>query len=644
MSRAERKAALSTTERRAVFKELLRGVFVYKWLVLLVFVASAGIGVAIMGRAPLVVPIIDKIFPKDQYGDREASSLIVDRIIERDGEVIEVKPVDASSPIPDKVKALFRDDYEIVDNRMHFLLLVSIIGVSLAMIGAASMYVCLCVGRYVQLRALNDIRVRVYRHLIGLSLKFYHRQKGGDLLSRLTNDLLLTQRVLNFIMVEMIMHPMRILVGLAIAIGISWQMTLLVMVIMPILVWPLVYLGKRVFRAAKKRQVEQADLTQAMLQTFAGIRVIQAFRMEDAETGRFEQVNDRVLTRAMKVERAKATARALVALIYSGGIPLMILGGGWLILEGIISVGRFVALLFVVAAMYPSIKSLSKVFNQLLECMAGANRVFELFDEKAEVVDRPDATDIPAIRGKITFDGVTFAYDDEPVLENVNFEVEAGKMIAVVGPSGAGKSTLLDLIARFYDPVKGSVLIDGHDIREFKRDSILENLAVVTQESFLFNTTILENIRFARPDATREQIEEAARAAQIHDFIVEKLPDGYDTVVGERGALLSGGQRQRITIARAILRNPPLLLLDEATSSLDTESENLVQKALRSLLKGRTTFVIAHRLSTVQDADHILVLEKGKLVEEGTHQALLDQKGVYEHLYRIQFSEPESRV
>ncbi len=644
-------------------RELIRGVWSYRLLVIVAVVASFGSGLAVIGRTTLIIPMIDKVFVEEDESAISGGALdsvapagtgaLVDRLrpgVDADpgepgeaaGEPVFVRPTD---PIGVQVRGLFKRGVQIEDgDRWHFLFLVIALALVLSIIGASSTYLGLTVGRLVQLRVLNDIRVQVYRHLMGLSLKFYHRQKTGDLLSRLTNDLLLTQRILNFLVVELLQHPVRILWAIVLAFMISWQLSLTILVVMPVLVWPLLRLGRRVFKAAKKRQVEQADLTQAMMQTFSGIRVIQAFRMEDRESERFEEVSGRFVDRSMKVERAKALARSLTELIYSAGVPILILVGGWMVLnKKWVTPGEFIALFALVGSSYPSIKSLSKVFNQLLECLAGTTRVFQLLDEKAEVTDAPGARDMPPLSRSISFDGVTFSYDSEPVLRDVDFEVPIGKVVAIVGPSGAGKSTMLDLIARFYDPVQGAVRFDGVDIREFRRESILENLAVVTQEAFLFNTTVRENIRFGRPDATDAEVEEAARAAQIHDHVMSKLPDGYDTVVGERGELLSGGQRQRITIARAVLRNPPLLLLDEATSALDTASENLVQEALSTLLEGRTTFAIAHRLSTVQDADWILVMSEGRVVEEGTHDELLERGGVYSHLYEIQFADNVGR-
>jgi len=636
----------------ATFFRLIRAVWVYRWMVILTLIASLGSGVAVIGKAPLIIPLIDKIFPAEEFG-REGvgfgglDSALGPAVKPAGGPSSEASGDEGAAPafvergdsIPRQLFALFRGSERVrPEDRKFYLVVIAVIGALLGIVGAASTYGYLVIGRWVQFRVLNDIRIEVYRHLLTLSLKFFQRQRGGDLLSRLTNDLLLTERILNFIIVEMMNHPARILVGLVTLLLTSWKLTLVTVVLLPLFVLPLFQLGRRVFRAAKKRQVKQADVTEAMMQTFSGIRVIQAFQMEEEETDRFEEKNEEFLRKAVRVEGAKATARGLMELLYSLTVAGMVLVGGFLILDGAVSLGRMMAFFAVIGFLYPSFKSLSKVFNQIQECLAGTERVFQLFEERAEVTDRPGAAVLPRPRSSIAFDAVEFAYDAEPVLRGVSFEVPVGKIVAVVGPSGAGKSTMLDLVARFYDPTAGRVLVDGADVRAFSRESLLAHLAVVTQDPFLFNTTVRENIRFAKPDATQPEIEAATRAADIHDFILT-LPEGYETNVGERGALLSGGQRQRITIARAILRNPAILLLDEATSSLDTESEAQVQKALRSLMVGRTTFVIAHRLSTVQDADWILVLDRGRLVEEGTHETLLQRRGVYSNLYQIQFSE-----
>jgi len=361
--------------------------------------------------------------------------------------------------------------------------------------------------------------------------------------------------------------------------------------------------------------------------------------MEGAEEDSFRQLSHQYVRRTMRGVELKTFAEAATQLLTRAAIPVALFVGGYLLFHGYFDLtkGRLVAFLFCVGLMAGPAKKLTKAYNKVQEALVGAERIFEILDTKPIITDRPDAIDLPPIAHSIAFRHLTFAYDTIPVLREIDLEVKVGEIIALVGHSGAGKSTLLDLIPRFYDPQTGTVEIDGIDIRKVHRDSLLRQIAIVGQEPFLFHASIRENIRYGRPDATDDDIVEAARAAYIHDFI-QGLPDGYETVTGERGVAVSGGQRQRITIARALVRNAPILILDEATSSLDKESERLVQAALHNLMEGRTTFVIAHRLSTVQHAHRIVVLREGRMVEVGDHATLLDQRGEYWRFHQMEFS------
>ena len=374
-----------------------------------------------------------------------------------------------------------------------------------------------------------------------------------------------------------------------------------------------------------------------MREMFSGIRTVKAFKMEDEEIVEFKIINSRVFKKMMQTVKAKALNSSTTEFIYSLGLAAIIIIGGYVISSDKISPGSLGGFVTVTAFLIlTSIKKLAKSYGKLQESLAGASRVFELLDQQPTITDNPDAIELKKIENKIAFNNVNFAYDSIPVLKDINLTIQKGQIIAIVGESGAGKSTLLDLIPRFYDPVNGSVKIDDTDIRLIKRDSLLNQIAIVSQQTFLFNRSFKENILCGRRDASTEEIEDAAKAANIHDFIIN-LPKGYDTTVGEQGVKLSGGQKQRVTIARAILKSAPILILDEATSSLDSKSEKLVQEALDNLMQGKTTFVIAHRLSTIRHADRIVVLKNGCIVETGTHDELIDKESEYNKQYRIQF-------
>jgi subfamily B ATP-binding cassette protein MsbA len=348
------------------------------------------------------------------------------------------------------------------------------------------------------------------------------------------------------------------------------------------------------------------------------------------------------MSRYLHVVKAKALSSGVQEFLQSATLTILVVGGLWVLCTGWLRLtqAEFIAFLICCASLNRPVKMLTKAWNTLQESLAGCERIFELLEVPPEIVDAPDAVDLPPLRDSIRFRNVSFAYNEEPVLRSVDVEIRKGQVVAIVGPSGAGKSTFLDLLCRFYDPTSGSVEFDGLDIRRVRRDSLLSRVAVVSQENFLFNDTIAENIRYGRPGAADADVEAAARAANIHDLIAS-LPEGYKSTAGERGAKLSGGERQRIAIARAILRDPALLLLDEATSALDSQNEKLVQGALDKLMRegGRTTFVVAHRLSTIQNADLILVIEKGALVESGSHAELMAKDGLYTRLHRAQFGE-----
>jgi len=488
-----------------------------------------------------------------------------------------------------------------------------------------------------------ELRNRICERLLPQSVGFFENRRSGDLVSRITNDVNAMQRALQFLVGEIVLQPLQLIAYAATAIWACWQLSVLCFVALPALVLPMAILGRKVKKSSLKSLRKLSDLTDIMQQMFRGIRIVKAFKMEDVEHKQFRDANLGYFKGMMKVARARALAGGIVELSSNIGLIVTVVLGGYLITKRFVTPGYFCVFIGAFASMYHPIKKLTKSYNNLMQALPASERIFELIDAEPEIKDEPDAVELDGVKKGIAFRNVYFAYDTEPVLKNINLEVKKGEVVALVGHSGAGKSTLCDLVARFYDPQRGSIEIDGVDIRRIKRSSLLDNIAIVGQETFLFNKSIAENIRYGKRDATMDEIIAAAKAANIHDFIAS-LPDGYDTEVGEMGVKLSGGQRQRLAIARAILKNASILILDEATSSLDSESERMVQNALQNLMKGKTTFLIAHRLSTVLHADKIVVLKNGEIVQCGDHNSLLAQGGEYRKLYEMQFADVAPEV
>lgn len=498
------------------------------------------------------------------------------------------------------------------------------------------------VGDYVQgvlvWRVMADLRMGLFRKISGLSLGYFAHQRTGELVSRLTNDLNQTQMALRIIFGKIFQDPFKILLLLGLALWESWQLTLIGMVVVPLLVYSMSRFGRHIHRAGRKTLARLADTTDSITQMLTGIRVVKSFNMEEAENEEFGKRNRAQLARAIKLVRNRAVGDNMPDAIMLIPIVLTALIGDRLLGAGKLDLPSMATCFGALALMGPPVRRTVNSYNDLQQSMAGVNRMFELLDTQAGIQDSADAVELAGVKEGVAFHNVQFAYDAAPVLRGINLTVPQGKVYAVVGETGAGKSTMLDLIPRFYDVTDGSITIDGTDVRRLTRTSLMKQIAIVGQHPFLFNRTIAENIRYGKPSATDEEMTAAARAANIHDFIMS-LPEGYDTLAGETGGRFSGGQRQCLTIARAILKNAPILILDEATSSLDAESEMLVQRALNNLMEGRTTFVIAHRLSTVRHADRIVVLKDGRLVEEGSHKELLELGGEYSRLYRLQFAE-----
>ncbi|MFQ5965562.1 MAG: ABC transporter ATP-binding protein [Candidatus Scalinduaceae bacterium] len=485
---------------------------------------------------------------------------------------------------------------------------------------------------------LVDIRNQLCEHLLPQSLSYFEERKSGDLISRLTNDITTTQYGLTILFDSVILQPMRFLCGLGLAFYFSWKLSLLTFVVFPLIVLPVLVFGRKIKKYGMRSLRYLGELTDALREMFMGIRIVKAFKMENEESMEFRNINSRFFKQVMQTVKAKALNTSTTEFVYSLGLAAVIIFGGYVVTTKRIAPGELGGFVTVTGFMvFTSIKKLAKCYGNLQQSLAGAKRIFELLDQKPSITDHPDAVELKKIEKDIVFKNMNFSYDCILVLKDINLTVSKGQLIAIVGESGAGKSTLLDLIPRFYVPLSGSIEIDGIDINLIKCDSLLEQIAIVGQQPFLFNRSFADNILYGRKNASFEEIKCAARAANIHDFIMS-LPRNYDTLVGEQGVKLSSGQKQRITIARAILKNAPILILDEATSSLDSESEKLVQEALDNLMEGKTTFVIAHRLSTISHADRIVVLKNGCIVESGTHEELIKMnEGEYSKLYRIQF-------
>jgi subfamily B ATP-binding cassette protein MsbA len=492
-------------------------------------------------------------------------------------------------------------------------------------------------------KLILNLRHELYDKLVHFPLGFFTEKRTGDIMSRGTNDMAMLQYSVNSL-ADAIQALATVLIFVVVMSIKSWQLTLLTAVVFPPAIFIINRFGRRIKKASTRIQNKLADISSYLERTISGVKIIKSFATEDWEKEKFDLENKAKYVAAMKRVRLSAYQMPLIEIISAIGMITVFWFGFWQVIKGSLTTGWFIGFIAMVGMVYKPIRTLGTFNSAFQQASASAERIFEILDIQTENYDAPDAITIPVIKGDVEFKDVSFVYNGkEPVLNHINLQINAGQSIALVGPSGAGKTTLVNLVMRFYEIKNGEITVDGYPVNKLTLKSLRSQVGLVPQETILFGGTARENIAYGRFDATDEEIIQAAKGANIHDFIMQ-LPNGYDTPIGEHGMQLSGGQRQRIAIARAILKDPKILILDEATSSLDTESEALVQDALANLMKGRTTFIIAHRLSTVKNADRIIVLDNGNIIESGSHAQLLANNGLYRRLCDAQFRLGENNV
>ncbi len=484
-------------------------------------------------------------------------------------------------------------------------------------------------------RIVRDIRLKLYRKIQGLSIGYFTQRRSGELVSRITNDVRLVDNALSYGLTDLIYEGFKVGLFTFLIFFIHFRLALISLLLLPLISFPIVKVGRRLRKLSKRSQEKMADINSLLYETISGARIVKAFCMEDHEVNKFNQQNRDFYKVTMKsIKRILLLGPATEFIGALAGI-FVFFWAGREVIAGNLSFGVFGLFLGSLLSLIRPFKKLSQVHAINQQAIAASNRIHEVLDTQPLVYDIPKAKKLPPVRDKVVFENVSFNYGNQPVLENINLEVKLGEVVAIVGLSGVGKSTLVDLIPRFYDPQKGRILIDGEDIKEVSLKSLRNQIGIVSQETILFNDTVRLNLAYGRPKASETEIRQSAIQANADDFIT-RLPEGYDTIIGDRGTKLSGGERQRVAIARALLKNPPILILDEATSQLDSESERLVQQALERLMAGRTVFVIAHRLSTIRASNKIVVLDKGRVIESGTHRQLLERDGLYKRLYQMQ--------
>ncbi len=577
----------------------------------------------------LTIPLLDTLFNQNnsevikKVSSNPSASIVPDWIL---------NSIDA-------IKTSFQE-YVLAGSIDEVLLKISILIVLAFILKNIFSYISSYFIAYVEQGIIRNFRNALYEHILKLPLSFFKNQKSGDIISRFTNDVGIIQQSITQVFLNVFQEPLTVLVFFGIAFSISWKLTLFSLLIVPFSILIIASIGGLLRKMSYRLQQKLGTIVGILHETLAGIKIVKAFGMEDFEKKKFRAENQnlfKLIIKLIRVRNISSPSTEIIAVML--GAAIIYFGGQLVLVEQELKASEFMGFLFAIFQMMPSLKKMSQVNNKVQESIGAGMRIFEILDTSPSIVDVENPKGFNTFKSEIIFENVTFNYSDseEKVLDAVNFTAKNGEIIALVGSSGAGKTTLADLIPRFYDPTSGKIFMDGIDIREISVQDLRRQMGIVTQETVLFNETVFNNIAYGLTDTPFEKVIEVAKIANAHEFI-ENMENGYDTIIGEKGLKISGGQRQRLSIARALLKNPPIMIFDEATSALDNESEVLVQEAIEHLMKERTTFVIAHRLSTIRNADKIIVMDKGKIVQQGKHEQLLqDENGIYKKLYELQF-------
>jgi len=523
---------------------------------------------------------------------------------------------------------------------MTYIYLMPVFIIILYLIKGLAFYGQASLMAFIGQRIIYDIRNQIYDALTGQSLSFFTHRKTGEILGRITYDVTLLQGAVSTTVTSLMRDVMTIIFLLGVIFYNDWVLALLSLIVFPIMVYPIVHFGQKMRKASYDGQVSMGEMSSLVEETVGGIRVVKAFGMESYERGRFKAITNNFMHHQIRVFKVQALSFPIMEFVAGLGIAGVLLYGGLQVADGKSDAGSLMSFIVSLLLLYDPVRRLSRANNEIQQGLSAAERIFDILDTHVEIADHKDSVAMLPFKKDITFDQVSLTYpgSSRPVLNGIDLTIKAGEVVALVGRSGAGKTTMANMILRFMDPSSGSIRIDGVDLKDLQQDSMRQYMALVTQEIVLFNDTVLNNIAYGHDNIDREKVIAISKIANAHEFIA-KLENGYDTLVGEKGVILSGGQRQRLSLARALLKDAPILLLDEATSSLDTESERLVQQAIDKLMQGRTVVVIAHRLSTIRNADKIVVLDQGKITQVGSHDALLEEGGLYAELHALQFSE-----